>query len=57
MGGSGRFYDNRGGGSGRRYYDDEKESALGRMYKMMESETTPEARMAIQMAIRELENK
>ena len=55
-GGSGRYYDERGG-SGRRYYDDEKESALGRLYKMMESEANPEARMAIQMAIRELENK
>lgn len=57
MGGSGRYYNDMGSGSGRRYYDDEKESALGRMYKMMESETNPEARMAIQMAIRELENK
>ena len=55
MGGSGRYYNDMGGGSGRRYYDDEKESALGRMYKMMESETNPEARMAIQMAIRELD--
>lgn len=42
-------------GYGRRYYDGEKEDAINRMYHLMDNETNPEARKALQMAIRELE--
>lgn len=51
----GRYYD--GGMSGRRYYDGGREDAISRMNHLMDTETNPEARMAIQMAIRELEAK
>lgn len=44
-------------GSGRRYYDGEKENAINKMRMMMDSEQNPEVRMAIQNAIRELESK
>lgn len=50
------YYDNMGG-SGRRYYDSDRENALSRMRHLMETETNPEARNAIQMAIHELEMK
>lgn len=58
-GGSGTYpmyYDDMRG-SGRRYYDDEKESAIHRMHKMMDSESNPDVRMAIQEAIRNLESR
>lgn len=52
------YYDNIGA-SGRRYYDNnaDKEDALNRMRRILETETNPEARNAIQMAIHELEMK
>lgn len=52
-------YISRGSGmyptGGHRYYDGEKDDAINRLMRLMETETNPEARMAIQMAIRELE--
>ena len=48
-------YDNRGGMSGRRYYDDERQNATQKLYQMMNNEQNNEVRMAIQKAIHELE--
>lgn len=58
-GGSGTYpmyYDDMRG-SGRRYYDGEKEDAIHKLYKAMDSESNPEYRMAVQEAIRILESK
>lgn len=44
-------------GYGRRYYDSEKDNAISRLHYMMENESNPELRMALQSAIRELEAK
>ena len=43
--------------SGRRYYDTEKENAIHKLHRMMDSEENPETRMAIQHVIRELESR
>lgn len=58
-GGSGTYpmyYDDMRG-SGRRYYDGEKEDAIHKLHKAMDSETNPEYRMAVQEAIRILESR
>lgn len=64
MGGSGRYpmnggpwYYDDGRGSGNRYYDGEKEDAVHKLHKMMDSDNNPEFKMAIQEAIRFLEAK
>lgn len=46
-----------GRGSGRRYYDAEKEDAIRKLHKVMETENNPEYRMAIQEAIVALESR
>lgn len=43
------------GGSGRRYYDDEKDHAKMKLHQMMDNEQNEEVRMAIRSAIAELE--
>ena len=54
---SGRWSPNYGNMSGRRYYDGEKEAAIHKLHRMMDSEDNPETRSAIQNVIRELEMK
>lgn len=49
------YYDD--GMSSRRYYDGEKEDAVHKLHKIMDSETNPEFKMAIQEGIRMLEGK
>ena len=48
---------NMNGMSGRRYYDDEKDTVIHELHRMMESKTDPEVKMAIQDTIRNLEMK
>ena len=58
-GGSGTYpmyYDDMRG-SGRRYYDGEKEDAIHKLHKAMDNESNPEYRMAVQEAIRILESR
>ena len=54
---SGRWNPNSDNMSGRRYYDGEKEAAIHKLHRMMDSEDNPETRTAIQNVIRELEMK
>lgn len=54
---SGRWNPNYDGMYGRKYYDGEKEAAIHKLHRMMDSEDNPETRMAIQNVIRELEMK
>lgn len=60
MGSNGPWYYDDMRGSGRRYYDGryydgEKEDAVHKLHKVMDSETNPEFKAAIQTAIHELE--
>lgn len=54
-----RYYEGGGGGggSGRRYYDGEKDSMVEYLHRMMESESRPELKNAMQMIAQELERK
>ncbi len=51
-----RFYDNMGG-SGRRYYDDEKKNAIHKLHHMMDNTDDPERKNALRLAINELESR
>lgn len=54
--GSGRrYYDDNMRGSGRRYYDGEKDTSVAYLRRMMDSETRPEMKTAMQNVIKELE--
>lgn len=55
--GSGRRYYDDGRGSGRRYYDSEKENAMEYLHRMLDSESRPEIKSAMQNVLRELEAK
>lgn len=50
-----RYYDQGSGRSGRRYYDGEKDSTVAYLRRMMDSETRPEMKTAMQNVIKELE--
>lgn len=53
-----RYYDgNMGGGSGRRYYDSDKDTTMEYLHRMMDSESRPEMKNAMQMIAQELERK
>lgn len=49
------YYDDRG--SGRRYYDSERDNAVYELRRMMDSKSDPELKMALQGVIHELEQK
>ena len=51
-----RHYDYMGG-SGRRYYDGEKDSMVDYLHRLMDSENRPDMKNAMQMVARELEGK
>lgn len=50
-----RYYD--GGMSGRRYYDDERSNAIEHLRQMMNTEGNQDRRMALQSAMRMLEER
>lgn len=54
---SGRRYYDDGYMSGRNYYDGQKEDAIHKLHKVMDSENNPEFKMAVQEAIHTLEMK
>lgn len=54
--GSGRrYYDDNMRSSGRRYYDGEKDASVAYLRRLMDSETRPEMKTAMQNVIKELE--
>lgn len=54
--GSGRrYYDDNMRGSGRRYYDGDKDVSMAYLRRLMDSETRPEMKTAMQNVIKELE--
>lgn len=53
----GWYYDDGRGGSGRRYYDSERENAVYELRRMMDSKADPELKMQLQNVIKELEQK
>lgn len=55
--GSGRRYYDDMRASGRRYYDSEKDNTVNYLRRMMDSETRPDMKTAMQNVLRELESK
>ena len=55
--GSGRRYYDDMRSSGRRYYDSEKDNTMNYLHRMMETDSRPEMKSAIQTLMRELEAK